>query len=260
MDEIRPASRHITDSHLPFCVTLVRHGKSVINAMIEASRRDDHSAFTPEMVSYDASLWELHPEGRVQAVKAGEYLRRHTPDFQGHYHSPYIRAQQTAALLNLSDSWEEAVHFRERHMGAMSSAICLPEWLKKFEQELQERDRIPAEWVPPGEHAESLLMTKDRAELGYSRIFRKHACQNIVVVSHHDSILAQRAVLERLEGEAFSDILRKGRGRHKRIGNGYVLEYTRIDPYTGTVHPWFAWMRVTDPVASMKPGPWERIT
>jgi NAD+ kinase len=86
----------------------------------------DHSLYTGAFLKRHSSLWRLTDRGREQAETAGAWLREHTktvhaaglPTYQPspsasahsptpihrHYVSEYIRAMETAALMELPDA------------------------------------------------------------------------------------------------------------------------------------------------------------
>ncbi len=87
------------------------------------SRNGDHSLYSGEFLKRHSSQWRLTDEGREQAKIAGEFIRKemkllseqHGSQFQlyRHYVSEYIRAQETAARLELPNArWFSEVFLR----------------------------------------------------------------------------------------------------------------------------------------------------
>ena len=91
----------------------------------------DHSLYTGAFLKRHSSLWRLTDRGRDQARITGEWLRAHTRSDKDldpsvahlqtiyrYYVSEYIRAMETAALMELPESkWFVEVQLRERDWG-----------------------------------------------------------------------------------------------------------------------------------------------
>lgn len=67
--------------------------------------------------------------GKKQAEITGKYLREHFGTFDAFYTSEYVRAMETAALLNLPHAkWVTDFYLRERDWGQLVSVcfyVCL---------------------------------------------------------------------------------------------------------------------------------------
>jgi broad specificity phosphatase PhoE len=92
---------------LPIDLIFVRHGQSEGNVANKASRRADNHFFTPEFRARHSREFRLTDKGILQAKSAGEWLRANVPQpLDRFYVSDYIRAKETAALLELPQaSW-----------------------------------------------------------------------------------------------------------------------------------------------------------
>lgn len=105
----------------------------------------DHSLYTGAFLKRHSSLWRLTDRGREQAETAGAWLREHTrgvavakgmadalshsqslssvPSVHRYYVSEYIRAMETAALMDLPDAkWFENDETRAQCQAAQCSA------------------------------------------------------------------------------------------------------------------------------------------
>ena len=111
----------------------------------------------------------LHlPRGIDQAVTAGDWLRDNVMTlgpvgeskvvggaesdqaFVRYYSSEYLRAMETAALLNIEDSkWFAEMFLRERDWGLMD-LLSQEERKARFKEELESRERDRFFWSPPG--------------------------------------------------------------------------------------------------------------
>ncbi len=90
----------------------------------------DHSLYTGAFLKRHSSLWRLTDRGREQAKTAGEWLRQNAQanpslnpasaheaqtSIYRYYVSEYIRAMETAALMELPNAkWFVEVQLRER--------------------------------------------------------------------------------------------------------------------------------------------------
>lgn len=97
----------------------------------------DHSLYTGAFLKRHSSLWRLSDRGREQARIAGEWLRKEIdhlrildqlqPDqspIYRYYVSEYIRAMETAALLDIKDAkWFVEVQLRERDWGTFDIMV-----------------------------------------------------------------------------------------------------------------------------------------
>ena len=97
-----------------------------------------------EFLKRHSSLWRLTDTGRAQSRAAGKWIKQNfnIGSFDRHYTSEYIRAMETAALLDFPQEteWFAEVFLRERDWGQLD-LMSQEERLKKFSNELKRRDR-----------------------------------------------------------------------------------------------------------------------
>lgn len=110
----------------PINFILVRHGESEGNVATRASEKGDHSLFTPEFRNRHSRNFRLTKNGREQAVSAGGWIRKNILSkimhIDSYYVSDYIRAKETASLLDLSNArWRVEFQLRERDMALMDN-------------------------------------------------------------------------------------------------------------------------------------------
>lgn len=123
------------DPRMLDCI-LIRHGESEGNIAYNRSWEGDHSLYTGAFLKRHSSLWRLTDRGREQARITGEWLRAHTRSVRDenpavahlqtiyrYYVSEYIRAMETAALMELPESkWFVEVQLRERDWGTFGQS------------------------------------------------------------------------------------------------------------------------------------------
>lgn len=245
---------------MPRDLVLIRHGESVGNVALHAEREGDMSRFTEEFATTPGHRWAITDTGVAQARAIGDWVAEEF-DLQGaghfdrYYVSPYRRTRQTAGHLGLSRTeggaeprsaqWMLNRAFRERDWGAIGT-ISRAEFESRTEYELSARQRRhdPLYWTPPG--GESIA---DVAENRVRNILRKidtggASGGRVLAVTHGETMMAFRLVLERLSDEAFEDL--DANPAH-RLPNCAALHYSPTGPQTQT-HSNLRWLRQVNPV------------
>lgn len=249
---------------MPRDLVLVRHGESVGNVALGAERAGDVSLFTEEFATTPGHRWAITGAGEAQARATGAWLTQtfnlqEQGHFDRYYVSPYRRTRQTAAHLGLSrrvpdtqgEATEESARwmlnraFRERDWGAIGT-ISRAEFNRRPEYELSARQRQhdPLYWTPPG--GESVA---DVAENRVRNILRKidtggASGGRVLAVTHGETMMAFRLVLERLSDEAFEAL---DADPAHRLPNCAVLHYSATGPET-RMYPNLRWLRQVNPV------------
>ena len=228
---------------------LVRHGESEGNVARRLSLQGDHRLYEGEFLNRHSSLWRLTDRGRAQARSAGKWLQeefQEIPGFSRHYTSEYLRAMETAALLELPNNpeWFAEVFLRERDWGQLD-LMSQEERIANFSQELRRRDRDRFFWLPPG--GESLAMVAMRVDRFLAMLNRECSNENVIVVCHGEVMWSFRLRLERMSQAQFH-ALGRSKDPHDRIHNGQILHYTRRNPNDGNdVRSAFHWYRSVCP-------------
>ena len=108
---------------MPVDLVLVRHGESESNLAQKLALRGHIQAWSDEFRKRHNSRCRLTDRGRHQAVKAGEWIKRHIGNyFDVYLTSEYVRAMETAAHLALpSASWRTEFYLRERDRGVLAN-------------------------------------------------------------------------------------------------------------------------------------------
>ena len=230
---------------MPIDLVLVRHGECEGNVVTATIKRGDDSLCTDEYLNRHSSLWRLTDKGRKQAVDAGEWLRKNVgPDFDRHLVSEYVRALETAALLDLpAAEWYRDMYLRERDWGQLD-VITHEERFARWGDELKRRDRDGLYWAPPGgENMANLCLRVDRV---IQTLHRECAGKKIVVVCHGEVMWAFRLRLERMTQAKYWE-LDISKNPRNRIHNCQVLHYTRRDPQFGNLVDHLNWFRSVCP-------------
>jgi len=138
------ASVDFKDDHSdwPYELVLVRHGQSEGNEAVARSKLGDLSAYTPDFQKKHSSSYRLTDKGIEQAKVTGKFLREKIGDqYDRYYTSEYVRAMETAALLELpSAQWYTEITLRERDKGLLDNVSWI-ERNEKYGDEMRRRKR-----------------------------------------------------------------------------------------------------------------------
>lgn len=244
---------------MPNYLVLVRHGESEGNVANRLSRAGDNSAFDELFRRRHSSSFCLTTRGISQAVAAGNWIRENLPiQFDRCYASEYIRAMETAAFLGLSPEyrWYLEYHLREREWGKLDN---LPDDERKnvFARDLEDRGKSLFFWRPPG--GESLAdVCTNRADRFLNTLHREMDSKNAIVVCHGEIMDAIIFRIEHLHAFNFDDYYQD---RKRKIENGQVVVYSRVDPLSGEQAPYLNWRRSVCPWAQkdIGEGCWEQV-
>jgi broad specificity phosphatase PhoE len=239
---------------LPLDLVLVRHGESEGNEAVSRARAGDASMLD-EVRTRHSSFWQLTARGREQAAHSGRCLRDEFPQgFDLHHSSEYVRAMQTAALLDLPGAeWLLHPDLRERSWGDLDR-LTPEERREHFSASLQEKASAPFYWRPP--NGESIAEVSARL-IGLLHTLRHHCPQGrALLVCHGETIGALRAKLEQMSQ---LDFARWSTDPTEKIANGEVIHYSRRDPAGGEQAPHLAWRRSIVPWDPGRSQPWARI-
>lgn len=213
---------------MPINLVLIRHGESEGNIAVARSKAGDHSAYEGAFKNRHSSLWRLSPEGIRQATETGGWITKNLGlHFDRFYTSEYLRAMETAALLNIENAkWFAEFFLRERNWGSLDRA-SIEERKERFKESMEERRIDPFYWTPPnGESMAELCVRIDRV---IQTLHRECDGKNVVIVCHGEVMWAFRVRLERMTQRTFH-LLDNSRNPLHRIHNCQVIHYTRINP------------------------------
>eukprot|EP01111_Echinosteliopsis_oligospora_P002061 TRINITY_DN13016_c0_g1_i1.p1 TRINITY_DN13016_c0_g1~~TRINITY_DN13016_c0_g1_i1.p1 ORF type:complete len:370 (+),score=97.41 TRINITY_DN13016_c0_g1_i1:30-1112(+) len=238
-----PPSHTPMEDEWPYELILVRHGQSEGNLAQARSKAGDMSSYTPEFRKKHSSAYRLTDKGRAQATSAGEWIKKNMDTrFDRYYTSEYVRAMETAALLELPDGkWYTEIVLRERDKGHLDN-VSWTEKNERFSDEMALRKRDSFFWAPPG--GESIAQVCVRVDHTFNTLRRECSNKRVIIVCHGEVMWAFRVRLERLNSVRFHK-LQASTDKRDLIHNGSILHYSRIHPKTGEVSPTFRYMKHT---------------
>lgn len=230
---------------MPLDLVLVRHGESEGNVASRLEQAGDDSVFTEEFCNRHNSRLRLTDFGREQARAAGAWIREHVGmHFDRYLVSGYLRAMETAALLELPDArWYQDFYLRERDMGIFD---MLPEAEKrgKYPEAYRQYEHDPFYWTPPyGESVAQLCMRVDRV---LQTLHRECGDKRIIVVCHGMVMWAFMIRIARLTPKQFL-ARRQSPLDSDHIRNGQIIQFSRVSPKDGKVSPRCDWVRSVCP-------------
>lgn len=234
----------------PLEIVFVRHGESVGNVATKAAKLGDTSFFTTEFMNTHSSEWELTPKGIDQAIAAGAWIRNniHGGKFDGYFASTYRRARQTAGYLHLPEGekkpiWKLRDYLREHDWGILD-VMTDEKRREKYPDIMARKDVNP--FYFPALSGESMAALTLRARVIIDTLYRDHSGQTAIVVTHGNTMWAERCVLEGMTPEEYLE-LDKSNDPFDKINNCQILQYSRINPQTGETGNKLSWMRSVCP-------------
>jgi len=246
ISSVKPSQIQMGFLNMPLDLVLVRHGAAEGNKAFNESRKGNNSLFTDKFMATHESKWRLTPDGKNQAIETGKWIRNNIAEhFGAYYTSEFIRALETAALLDLPNAyWNRNVFLRERNFGRLSS-LNYEEREKRFSKEIELRKRDAFYWVPPsGESLADVALRVDYI-IG-SLTHHELRPSSAIIVTHFNVMQVFRTRLEGIMQSEFEKRLIKV-PEHMKIKNGGIIHYTRKDPYTSKVFDTYKWMRIATP-------------
>jgi len=228
--------------HMPIDLVLVRHGESEGNLAQAKSVKGDQGAWAmKEFKTRHTSQYRLTDIGREQAKIGGDWLRKNIGPFDAYYCSEYVRAMETAALLDVGGPWVSDFFLRERDQGVMAN-ISKKDRLEKFAQEVEKRDQDTFYFAPPG--GESIANACLRVNRVLSELRISCAGFKVILVAHGNMIWGFRLCIEHMNQERFREL--NSSPEHKLV-NGTIIHYSRRHPKTGEISATLDWMRIVCP-------------
>jgi NAD+ kinase len=226
---------------MPIDLVLVRHGESEGNVARRFSVAGDNSVFTDEFCSRHNSRFRLTDRGREQARAAGSWLKQNFGEkFDRYLVSGYLRAMETAALLELPDAlWYQDFYLRERDMG-LFEIMSEDDKKRKHPEVYRQYEYDPFYWTPPnGESIAQLCLRIDRV---LHTLHRECSEKRVIVVAHG---LVMWAFIVRIERLTSAQYLERSQSRDlvHHIRNCQIVHYTRRDPDTDSLCNRADWVR-----------------
>lgn len=227
---------------MPIDLVLVRHGESEGNAANKRSRSGDDQHFSDAFKGRHSSSWRLTDLGREQARQAGVWIRERLDieAFDRAYVSEYVRAQETAARLELPGlRWYVESYLRERDWGDLD-VMTHAERMARFEESLKRRKVQSFYWIPP--NGESLATMTLRIDRALNTLHRECSDKRVIMVLHGEIMWGFRVRLERMSQQRFLE-LDSSKDSRNFIHNCQILHYTRRDPETRKLTRAYNWVR-----------------
>lgn len=237
---------------MPNHIIFIRHGESEANVVQKRDKRGEDVA-TPENLAVRKRAdykHRLSQKGIAQAVQARTWIAQHIRaigEFDSYFASSFFRARETAAIISANEpavQWEIDDRLAERNWGA-HGPLTIAERKESYEvtDQLMDKDPFHAAfeggesiWSVKNERIRNLLNTWAREQDG----------KTMLVVTHGDLIRAARVGFERILPEEFEAI---ENDPVYKVKNCQLLEYTRINPFTGQDEGKIRWRRITNPTA-----------
>jgi NAD+ kinase len=243
---------------MPIDLVLVRHGESEGNAARRLSIAGDNSAFTQEFCSRHGSRLRLTDRGREQARVAGDWLKENIGErFDRYLVSGYLRAMETAALLELPDAiWYQEFYLREREMG-LFEIMSEDDKKNKYPEVFRQYESDPFYWTPPnGESMAQLCLRIDRV---LHTLHRECSNKRVLIVGHG---LVMWAFMVRIERLTPTQFLERSHSQNiaDHIRNCQIIHYTRRDPAGGEIASRVEWVRSVCPWDTAPDSEWRTIT
>jgi NAD+ kinase len=242
---------------MPIDLILVRHGQSEQNLASHAARQGDKSYYSDEYRARHVSKHRLTPLGREQAEKAGDWLKTHGfAQFDRRYVSSYVRAKETAALLNVDGpNWYVDPLLREREWGEYDT-MSWEERSTRIAESVRTRKTDSFYWVPP--NGESIAEMTVRLRTFFDTWHRECSDKKVLVVCHGEVIWGFRFMLERMSIENWTE-LEASTAPGVKVYNCQILHYTRRNPETGELVPYLNWMRSVNAAQPDNSTAWQPI-
>lgn len=222
----------------PKTLTIIRHGESAFNFLKAKKKGDkDYEKFTAlfnkefevadnidwpskKLTLFAKKIWKenklsysdyktpLTEEGLVQALKTGLELKKTIPLPDVIYFSPYLRTRETvkgliqgwSALAKVKRVSEERIREQEHGLQGLfndKKVFCV---LNPDQALLSKRE---GEYFYRHLNGENKADVRDRIRDFLGTLIRENAGENVLVISHHLTLLSIRANLERWLPEEF---------------------------------------------------------
>ncbi len=200
----------------------------------------DDSVFTEEFCSRHNSRLRLTDRGREQARVAGAWLKQHIgPTFDRYLVSGYLRAMETASLLDLPEAvWYQEFYLRERDLG-LFEMMSEDDKKSKHPEAYRQYELDPFYWTPPnGESIAQLCLRIDRVFHTLHRECSKSEFGSVPRAGY----VGIHGAIERLTPTQFLEV-RSPSDISDLIRNCQIMHYTRCDPKTEDLSNRVDWVR-----------------
>jgi probable phosphoglycerate mutase len=176
---------------------IIRHAQSAGNVARERALASGAHFIELAMRDCDVPLSEL---GERQAAALGRWCARHLEPIDAVVSSPYVRAQETAAIALRAAGWtvplEVDERVREKEFGTLDRMTH--SGIEQRYPEQAELRRVVGKFYyrPPGGESWTDVILRLRSLI--ETLTREHAGQRVAIVSHQVIVLCFRYLLEQL--------------------------------------------------------------
>jgi broad specificity phosphatase PhoE len=176
---------------------IIRHAQSAGNVARERALASGAHFIELAMRDCDVPLSEL---GERQAAALGRWCARHLEPIDAVVSSPYVRAQETAAIALRAAGWtvplEVDERLREKEFGTLDRMTR--SGIEQRYPEQAELRRVVGKFSyrPPGGESWTDVILRLRSLV--ETLTREHAGQRVAIVSHQVIVLCFRYLLEQL--------------------------------------------------------------
>ncbi|MBI3494726.1 histidine phosphatase family protein [Candidatus Saccharibacteria bacterium] len=246
---------------MPINLFLVRHGESEANVIQDLLKEGKKHPNQEAVFATPDWQIKLSQKGETQPPIAGKWLIENVGKAEikaaKKYHSPYIRARQTAALLGIpeGEGWLSDDRIVERSWGIYGT-LPLSDQSEFFPMTTQLKENNP--WYAALEGGESLssgVLLRVRNFL--DSLHREAGDGTAIAVAHGELIWVVRYVLERMTPERWQDL---DADKSQKVRNCTILQYSRVNPNDSTdIDKRLRWMRMIypdNPANSPNNGEW----
>ena len=236
----------------PKILSLMRHGNSSENVVFnhEGGGHDaEHPKFA-DVTSVPTWLRPLSREGRTQAQRAGRWYEMYRASLRDPlplhgYASHYVRARETAGVMDLGIPWKLDVRISERNWG-METFLTDAERQQYYPLSNRFREHDKLLWAPVGGDSMQLAMMYIHDFLG--TLARDHGDDEVLVVTHGEAMYGFQYLLEHWLPEELTEAMNGKRAGVPHLTNCMVIQYTRIDE-EGVERPYYVRKRFIDPLS-----------
>lgn len=235
---------------MPNHIVFIRHGESEANVVQKRDKLGEDVTTQESLAVRERTDYKqrLSKKGIEQAIQARKWINSNIADvskFDAYFVSSFYRARETAATISKDNSdiqWEIDDRLAERYWG-VHGPLTITERFKFYEttSKLMYGDPFHAAfeggesiWGVKNERIRNLMNTWAREQDG----------KRILVVTHGDLIRAARVGFERILPEEFEAI---ENNPVYKVKNCQILEYSRLNPFTGKDEGKIKWRRITNP-------------
>jgi broad specificity phosphatase PhoE len=176
---------------------IIRHAQSAGNVARERAMAAGAHVIDIAMRDCDVPLSDL---GERQAAALGTWCARHLEPIDAVISSPYVRAQETAAIALRAAGWSVPVEIderlREKEFGTLDRLTHTGILQRHPEQAELRRVLGKFYYRPPGGESWTDVILRLRSLV--ERLTREHAGQRVAIVTHQVIVLCLRYLFEKL--------------------------------------------------------------